>query len=238
MTSDPVYEAISKARRQVNGNNPAGAANTLEAYLATDPHNTRPRLELAKIAVYELDDIGYGVMQLEIILDLEPDNVDAMKAAVTVMSKDKKYNKRTAEILERLLVSEPSADVYNLYAKFLRRQTGDFRKAGEYYEKALQLRPDDYDIHQNYAVLLLNDLKDYVKAKAELEYLMSVKPADQNLRKNYERLMKQKFDKNGNVKRSLFGRLRRARARAPATDLYADAIVSSRERNGTQRKQD
>ncbi len=205
MTSDPAYEAISKARRQVNGNNVNGAINTLEEYLATDPHNTKPRMELAKIAIYDLKDVKYGSMQLEIVLDLEPDNIDAMKAAVTVMGKDKKYNKRTMELFEKLLSMERSADLYNLYAKFLRRQTGDFKQAGEYYEKALALRPNDYDIHQNYAVLLLNDLRDYEKAKTELEYLMSVKPNDANLKKNYERLMKQKFDKKGNLKKPIFG---------------------------------
>ncbi|MBR6204986.1 MAG: tetratricopeptide repeat protein [Candidatus Methanomethylophilaceae archaeon] len=205
MSSDPAFDAISKARRQVNGNNANGAVNTLEEYLATDPHNTKPRMELARIAIYELKDLKYGLMQLDIVMDLEPDNTDAMKAAVTVMSKDKKYNKRTEELFERLLSTEPSADLYNLYAKFLRRQVGDFKKAGEYYEKALALKPDDYDIHQNYAVLLLNDLRDYEKARRELEYLLQIKPNDANLKKNYERLMKQKFDKNGNLKKPLFG---------------------------------
>ncbi len=204
MTSDPAYEAISKARRQVNGNNVKGAIDTLEAYLATDPHNTKPRMELAKIAIYDYKEVEYGLMQLEVVMDLEPENTDAMKAAVTVMSKDKKYNKKTAEIFEKLLASESSADLYNLYAKFLRRQVGDFKKAGEYYEKALALSPNDYDIHQNYAVLLLNDLRDYEKAKKELEYLLSIKPNDANLKKNYDRLMKQKFDKNGNLKKPLF----------------------------------
>ena len=168
MTSDAAFEAISKARRQADSNNATGAVNTLEAYLATDPHNTKPRLELAKISIYNLKDLRYGLMQLDIIMDLEPENTDAMKAAVTVMSEDKKYTEKTSEIFDKLLVLEPTADVYNLYAKFLRRQTGDFRKAGEYYEKALALKPNDVDIHQNYAVLLLNDLHDYPKAKEEL----------------------------------------------------------------------
>ena len=205
MTSDAAFEAISKAKRQAESNNAAGAVNTLEAYLATDPHNTKPRMELAKISIYSLKDLRYGLMQLDIIMDLEPENTDAMKAAVTVMSEDKKYAKKASEIFDRLLELEPTADVCNLYAKFLRRQTGDFRKAGEYYEKALALKPDDVDIHQNYAVLLLNDLRDYAKAKTELEYLMQKKPGDQKIRKAYERLMNQKFDRNGNLKKPIFG---------------------------------
>ncbi len=235
--ADSAYEAISKARRQVGGGNPRGAVQTLEAYLATDPHNTKPRLELARIAIYELDDMEYGLMQLDIVQDLEPDNKDALKAAVTVMSKHKKYNKETAEKFEKLLSMESSAELYNLYAKFLRRQMADFRKAGEYYEKALALRPNDYDIHQNYAVLLLNDLRDYEKAKKELEYLLSVKPNDPNLKKNYERLMKQKFDKNGNLKKPLFG-LRRRCLRLFGQPLIHRYTSATEEYHGTQRIQD
>ncbi|MBO4798689.1 MAG: tetratricopeptide repeat protein [Candidatus Methanomethylophilaceae archaeon] len=208
MNSDPAYEAVKKAKRQVEGGNPRGAAQTLEDYLATDPHNIRPRMELARIAVYDLKDLEYGAMQLEAILDLDPDNADALKAAVTAMSKDKKYNKKTDEYFGRLLEKEQSAEVFNLYAKYLRRQKGDFAGAGEYYRKALALSPGDPDIHRNYAVLLLNDLKDYEKAREELEYLMAVSPGDANLRKNYDRLMKQKFDKNGNLKKSRFGMFR------------------------------
>ena len=73
MTSDAAFEAISKARRQAESNNATGAVNTLEAYLATDPHNTKPRMELAKISIYSLKDLRYGLMQLDIIMDLEPE---------------------------------------------------------------------------------------------------------------------------------------------------------------------
>ena len=205
MTSDPAYEAVSKAKRQVEGGNPEGAVNTLEAYLATDPHNTRPRLELARVYMYELEDENAGMFQLDIILDLEPGNVEALKAAVTVLSKHKKHNKETKEKFEKLLEIEQSAEVYNMYARFLRRQITDFKGAGEYYEKAIALDPKNVDYHQNYAVLLLNDLRDYVKAKEELELLMTMKPNDLNIRKNYDRLMKDKFDKNGNLKKRRFG---------------------------------
>ena len=207
--SDPAYEAISKARRQAGSGNPKGAVQTLEAYLATDPHNTKPRLELARIAIYDLDDMEYGLMQLDIVQDLEPDNKDALKAAVTVMSKHKKYNKETAEKFERLLSMESSAELYNLYAKFLRRQMADFKKAGEYYEKAIAAVPDAYEYHQDYAVLLLNDLKDYPKAKTELEEVLRLKPNSISARKNYDLLMKTKYDKDGNLKKpSFFSRFR------------------------------
>ena len=191
--SDAAYEAMSKAKRQAESGNPQGAVDTLETYLRTDPHNTKPRLLLA-----------------DIILDLEPDNLDALKAAVTVLSKHKKYNKETDEKFHRILELEPSAEMYNQYARFLRHQITDFQRSREYYEKAIAMDPQNYDYHLNYTVLLLNDVRDYVKAKEELEYLMSVKPGDLNLRKNYDKLMKEKFDKDGNLKKKgIIGKFKR-----------------------------
>lgn len=207
--TDAAYEAMSKAKRQVESGNAQGAVDTLEDYLSTDPHNTKPRLLLADIIVHNLEDTRYGMMQLDIILDLEPDNVDALKALVTILSKDKKNNKETREKFERLMELEPSARVYNEYAKFLRHQITDFKGAQEYYEKAIAMDPSKYDYHLNYSVLLLNDLKDYAKAKEQLEILLEMKPGDALVRRNYDKLMREKFDKNGNPKKTLTGMFKR-----------------------------
>ena len=207
---DTAFEAITRARNQASSGNPAGAAETLEAYLATDPHNTGPRLVLANIAIKDLDDEKYGLMQLDIILDLEPENVDAMKAKASYLAHDKRNNKETSVLFERILNVAPSADVYNEYARFLRNQMTDFRKAAENYEEAIRLDPRNYIYHQNYSILLLNDLKDYAKAKTELEILMDMKPGDVMIKRNYEKLMREKFDKDGNVKKKgLLGKLRK-----------------------------
>ena len=184
--TDAAYEAMSKAKRQAESGNPQGAVDTLEAYLATDPHNTKPRLLLADIIIHKLEDMKYGMMQLDIILDLEPDNTDALKALITVLSKDKKNNKETDE-----------------------RFRQDFTKSQEYYEKAIALDPSKYEYHLNYSVLLLNDIKDYPKAKEELEILLGMKPNDALVKKNYDKLMREKFDKDGNPKKTLSGMFRR-----------------------------
>lgn len=206
---DAAFEAITKARNQASSGNPAGAADTLEAYLATDPHNTAPRLVLANIAIRDLDDERYGLMQLDIILDLEPENVDAMKAKASYLAQDKRNNKETSVLFERILNVSPSAEVYNEYARFLRNQMTDFLKAAENYEKAIMMDPRNYIYHQNYSVLLLNDLKDYPKAKSELEILMDMKPGDIMIKRNYDKLMREKFDKDGNVKKKgILGRIR------------------------------
>ena len=209
MTSDPAYEASSKAKRQVEGGNPQGAVDTLEEYLRTDPHNNKVRLQLAQIIIYNLEDMEYGMMQLDAILDIDPDYVDAIIAKVTVMSENKRNNKETDALFQHLLEIAPTADLDNMYARFLRHQITDFRKAGEYYEKAIALAPDRYEFHQNYSVLLLNDLRDYEKAKRELEILMEMKPNDYSVRKNYDLLISKKFDKDGNVKKKRFGFMRR-----------------------------
>ena len=209
MSSDPAYDACSKAKRQYDSGNIQGAVDTLEDYLKTDPHNCKVRLQLAQHIIYGLKNKDYGMMQLDVILDIDPDYTDALKAQISVLAEDKKNNKVTNETFQRLLELDPSADMYNTYARFLRNQMVDFPKAAEYYEKAIELNPKKYEYHQNYAALLLNDLKDYQKAKEELEILMELKPGDPKVKQNYDRLMREKFDKDGNVKKSRFGFLKR-----------------------------
>ena len=138
---DREHEAVSKAKRQSGSGNAEGAVKTLESYLETDPHNIRTRMELARTLIYDMKDIAAGLMQMDIVLDLEPENTEAMKAMVTVLAKHKKNNKRTCELYERLFRISPDADLYNAYAIFLRIQMTDFKKSAEYYEKAIALNP-------------------------------------------------------------------------------------------------
>jgi Tfp pilus assembly protein PilF len=209
MTSDPEYEATSKAKRQYESGNAQGAVVTLEDYLKTDPHNCKVRLQLAQYIIYGLDNLEYGMMQLDVILDIDPEYEDALLAQVAVASKYKKYNKDTNAKFEKILETKETGDICNAYARFLRNQMLDFKKSQIYYEKAIALEPNRYEFHQNYAALLLNDLKDYQKAKEELEILMKLKPGDKKVQDNYDRLINEKFDKNGNPKKSRLGFLRR-----------------------------
>jgi len=209
--SDPVFETVSKAKRQEESGNPKAAAETLEKFLSENPLSIPPRMELARLYIYRLGDREFGITQLDVILDMDPDNIDALKAATTVMMSDKKYRFRVDEDYTRLvgLVAarkDPKdfAQVCAAYAVFLRRQMVDFPKSGEYYEKAITAVPDAYEYHQDYAVLLLNDLKDYPKAKTELEEVLRLKPNSISARKNYDLLMKTKYDKDGNLKKPTF----------------------------------
>jgi len=207
--SDPVYDTMSKAKRQSESGNVEGAIDTLENYLSTDPHNNKVRLLLANISIYGINDIEYGTMQLDIILDIEPNNVDALKASVTVLMKNKKNNKKVQEQYEKLLSVAPDAELYNTYAVFLKMQMVDFKKSAEYYEKAIALNPNKYEYHQNYAVILLNDLRDYEKAKFELEEVLRLDPKNFSAKKNYDLLLKKKFDSKGNLKKKKLSFLKR-----------------------------
>ena len=205
--NDPEYEALSKAKRQAGSGNPEGAAETLESYLETDPHNTKARMQLARTLIYDLKNLDEGLMQMDIVLDLEPENTDAMKAMVTVLAKHKKNNKETCALYEKLLRISPDADLYNAYAIFSRIQMTDFKRSAEYYEKAISLNPKEPAYHRNYAVLLLNDLRDYEKAKSELEAVLELDPADAAAKRNYDLLMKKKFGPDGRLKkRTMFRR--------------------------------
>ena len=129
MSSDPAFDACSKAKRQYDSGNIEGAVNTLEDYLKTDPHNCKVRLQLAQHILYGLKDEKYGLMQLDAVMDIDPDYVDGLKAQISYLAENKKYNKETNEKFQRLLELEPTSDIYNTYARFLRNQMIDFPKA-------------------------------------------------------------------------------------------------------------
>jgi len=204
---DEEYEATSKAKRQAESGNPEGAIETLREFLETEPNNTKARMQLARTLIYDMDKVDEGILQLENVLKLEPENTDAMKAMVTVLARHKKNNKRTCEIYEKLLTISPDAELFNSYAIFLRIQKTDFKRSAEYYEKAIALKPREPVYRRNYAVLLLNDLKDYEKAKNELEMLIKLDPGDVSAKKNYDLLMEKKFDSDGKLKKkTLFRR--------------------------------
>lgn len=212
------YEAISRARRQVDGGNPEGGAYTLETFLATDPHNIEARSELALIYGIALKNMEKGIFQIDVVLDIDPDSIEGLKASVTLRAKERKYTDEALGQYERLmkLVSpkkdrEEYGSVCNSFALFLRKQVVDFPRSREYYEMAIGACPDRYEYHQDYAVLLLNDVKDYVRAKEELETVMELKPGDANVERTYRQLLRDKFDKNGNPKKSLRERLIRRR---------------------------
>ena len=203
---DPRYEAINKAKNQSKGGNPEGAKCTLQEFLADNPDDTKVMLALADVAYHELDDKKLGNAMIDRILEIDPDNVDALKASVTILSVNKKDRVLANSRYVDLVSLCPSAEVCHEYARFLRMQMGDFAKSGEYYEMAVQKAPDKWQYHQNYAVLLLQDLKDYAKARRELEATLRLDPNNYAAQKNYDMLVAN-YDEEGNRRRrGLFSR--------------------------------
>lgn len=209
MGSDKAYEAVTRAKNQDSGGNPEGAVKTLEDYLVTDPHNTYVRMELARILTYSLENKQQGLFQLQVVLDIEPDNIDALKASTTVKSVIRERASEADAEFRHLIDMVYSrgdkaeyASVCAAYAIFLRKQMRDYQAAGDYYEKAVTADPDRYEYHQDYAVLLLNEYRDYPKARHELEEVLRLKPNHLSAKKNLDKLVRTKFDSDGNVKLS------------------------------------
>ena len=100
--TDAEFEAISKAKRQRNSGNPKGALDTLEAYLLNDPYNAKVRMLVSQIA-FSCKMDQYGLLQLDAIIDYDPENIEARKALVTILKKNKRNNKETKELYEYLI---------------------------------------------------------------------------------------------------------------------------------------
>lgn len=203
---DPAYDAMSKAKRQADSGNPEGAVETLEDFLSREPHNTKVRLYLAQLYDNNMGDRNMAMMQLDIVMDLEPENIQAMKALVLMLRVDKKQIVQANDTYMKLLTKLPDdVDLLSSYAIFTRKQLVDFPKAAELYEKALSLDPKRADIHYNYAILLTKDLKDYVKARWHLEESVRLDPTNYNAQKGLAILMKKRF-KNDQPKKTFFRR--------------------------------
>ena len=203
--ADPEYEAIIKAKRQRDSGNPKGALDTLENYLLGDPYNAKVRMLVSQIA-FSIGMEQYGLIQLDAIIDFDPENIEARKALVTILKKNKRNNKETKELYDYLVEHCPGdADLLNSYAIFSKMQLTDFHKSAELYEKAISIDPNVSEYHLNYSILLVNDLKDYVKGRTELERAIELDPYNTRAKDALARLIKKKF-RDEAPKRRLFSR--------------------------------
>ena len=198
-------EALKKARNQCSSGNNSGAIETLEAYLVNDPHNNKVRMELANIAFKNMM-LNYSIMQLQIILDIDPDYIDARKALLTIYKADKHTIRQAQEQFDYILERFPDNPNYlNSYAIFCRMQLLDNKKAEEYYRKAIEIDPDKSIYHMNLAILLVSDMKKYDEGRAELEKAIELDPNNEYAKDALHKLMVKKYPKEL-PKKKLFSR--------------------------------
>lgn len=201
-------DVVTKAKNQNESGNINGAIKTLDDYLRANPYSTRPRLLLAQY--YELSrKHELAMFHLEIIIDLEPENLDARKAYVTILKQKSMYTKEAKEQFDYLVEHDPNnADLINSYAIFAKLQLTDNAKCEELYRRAIELSPNNADYHLNYAILLVSELKRYEDGRAELEKAIALDPSNKRAVDAYERLIKKKF--NGDKpKKSLLDKIKR-----------------------------
>lgn len=206
--ADEAFKARQKASNQRESGNIAGAIRTLEDYLITDPHNNRVRMELANIYIYDTKQVDFGLAQLDAILDIDPDYDDARKALVTVLKRNKRYNKETDGHFAILLEKYPQdADLIHSYGIFCRQQLLDFTKAKEMFARAVALKPKDEMYRLSYASLLANDLREYEEARNQLKIALDINPGNLKTQQAYERLQKRKYRKDKGRRGGLVGML-------------------------------
>lgn len=205
--AEPGYEARKKAENQRASGNIDGAIETLEAYLYTDPHNCRVRMDLAKLYIVEKGDKDFGLVQLDAILDIDPDYDDARKALVSVLKNKKKYNKETAEHFDILLPKYPNdLALIHTYGTFCREQLLDFGKARECFEKCVQKEPDNVIFRLSLASLLINDLRMYKTGKEHLLVADKLQPNNKKTKDALRRLEKKKFQEDKGPKKGFLTR--------------------------------
>ena len=206
--ADEAFKARQKAENQRSSGNIDGAIKTLEDYLINDPHNNRVRMDLAKLYIYDAKKVDFGLMQLDAILDLDPDFDDARKALVTILKRNKRYNDETEMHFRILLERYPDdPDLLHSYGIFCREQLLDFTQARQVFERCISLRPNDESYRLSYASLLANDFREYSTAREQLTKALDINPSNMKTQKALQRLQKRKYRRDKGRRGGLIGRL-------------------------------
>lgn len=206
--ADEAFKARQKAENQRSSGNIDGAIKTLEDYLINDPHNNRVRMDLAKLYIYDAKKVDFGLMQLDAILDLDPDFDDARKALVTILKRNKRYNDETDMHFKILLEKYPKdADLIHSYGIFCREQLLNFTMAKEMFAKCVAMKPNDESYRLSYASLLVNDLREYNEARNQLSKALKINPSNTKTQKALERLQKRKYRNDKGRRGGIIGRL-------------------------------
>ena len=208
--AEPGYEARKKAENQRSSGNIQGAIDTLEAYLYTDPHNCRVRMDLARLYVIEKNDKDFGMVQLDAILDIDPNYDDARKALVSILKNNKKYNDETKQHFDILLPKYPKDHaLIHAYGTFCREQLLDFQTARESFERCVELEPNNVIYRLSLASVLINDLRMYDSGREQLLIADRLQPGNKKTLDALKRLQKKKFQGDKGPKKGFLTRFAR-----------------------------
>ena len=206
--ADEGFKARQKAENQRSSGNIDGALRTLEDYLITDPHNNRVRMDLARIYIYDAKKVDFGLLQLDAILDIDPDYDDARKALVTILKKNKRYNDETEMHFKILLEKYPDdPDLLHSWGIFCREQLLDFTQAKQVFARCVELRPRDESYRLSYASCLANDFREYSGTRVQLQAALDINPSNMKTQAALKRLEKRKYRKDKGRRGGLIGRL-------------------------------
>lgn len=205
--AEPGYEARKKAENQRASHNIDGAIETLEAYLYTDPHNCKVRMDLARLYIIEKDNKDFGLVQLDAILDIDPDYDDARKALVSVLKNNKKYNDETKKHFDILLPKYPDdMALLHTYGTFCREQLLDFEVARKAFETCVDREPRNVIYRLSLASVLINDLRMYDTGREHLLVANELQPGNKKTADALKRLQKKKFQGDKGPKKGFLTR--------------------------------
>ena len=192
--AEPGYEARRKAENQRASGNIQGAIDTLEGYLFTDPHNCRVRMDLARLYIVDGNNKDFGMVQLDAILDIDPEYDDARKALISVLKNNKRYNEETKQHFDILLPKYPNdLALIHTYGTFCREQLLDFEGAREAFEKCVKKEPNNVMFRLSLASVLINDLRMYDTGREHLKIADQLEPGNKKTQAALRRLQKRKF---------------------------------------------
>nr|WP_315219525.1 XrtA/PEP-CTERM system TPR-repeat protein PrsT [uncultured Duganella sp.] len=144
----------------------AAALEPLQQVLKVAPDHM-PALLLAGAVQFKLGAIAQAELHLAKYLERDPDNLGARKLLVSTLLQAKRPQDAAAALAPTLKDPAPDAYVLALAAEAA-MQSGDFAKAGSYYERASALAPDKVELRTSLGLSLLG-AGDQKRAMAELE---------------------------------------------------------------------